>query len=92
MYLEALSATCVSTEKLFSAQHLCRCLTRLRLQTVARIVVPLPSSSIDLSLVPFSEPGLPSGKDLGSIPLRLSFLFKSCGLWTLSCDFVPHNY
>ena len=23
---------------------------------------------------------------------RLSFLFKSCGLWTLSCDFVPHNY
>ena len=29
--------------------------------------------------------------DLGSIPLRLSFLFKSCGLWTLSCDFVPHN-
>ena len=31
-------------------------------------------------------------KDLCSIPLRLSFLFKSCGLWTLSCDFVPHNY
>ena len=34
-----------------------------------------------------------SGKqrDLGSIPLRLSSLFKSCGLWTPSCDFVPHN-
>ena len=31
-------------------------------------------------------------KDLGSNPLRLSFLFKSCGLWTLSCDFVPRNY
>ena len=31
-------------------------------------------------------------KDLGSIPLRLSFLFKSCDLWTLSSDFVPHNY
>ena len=30
-------------------------------------------------------------KGLGSIPLRLSFLFKSCGLWT-PCDFVPHNY
>ena len=30
-------------------------------------------------------------RDLGSNPLRLSFLFKSCGLWTLSCDFVPHN-
>ena len=30
-------------------------------------------------------------KDLGSNPLRLSFLFKSCGLWTLSSDFVPHN-
>ena len=30
-------------------------------------------------------------KVLGSIPLRLSFFFKSCGLWTLSCDFVPHN-
>ena len=23
--------------------------------------------------------------------LRLSFLFKSCGLWTPSCDSVPHN-
>ena len=22
---------------------------------------------------------------------RLSFLFISCGLWTLSCDFVPHS-
>ena len=31
-------------------------------------------------------------KDLGSKPLRFWFLFKSCGLWTLSCDFVPHNY
>ena len=31
-------------------------------------------------------------KDLGSNPLRLFFLFTSCGLWTLSYDFVPHNY
>ena len=43
------------------------------------------------------EPVWPSGKagkqkDLGSNPLRLSFLFKSNGLWTQSCDFVPHNY
>ena len=30
-------------------------------------------------------------RDLGSNPLRFAFLFKSCGLWTLSCDFVPHN-
>ena len=30
-------------------------------------------------------------RDLGSKPLRLSFLFKGCGLWTLSCDFVPLN-
>ena len=30
-------------------------------------------------------------KNLGSNPLRLSFLFKSCGLWTLSCYFVPRN-
>ena len=30
-------------------------------------------------------------RDLGLNPLRLSFLFESCGLWTLSCDFVPHN-
>ena len=30
-------------------------------------------------------------RDLGSNLLQLSFLFKSCGLWTLSCDFVPHN-
>ena len=34
---------------------------------------------------------IPAPQDLGSIPLRLSFLFKSCGLWTRSCDFVPHN-
>ena len=39
----------------------------------------------------------PSGKagkqrDLGSNPNRLSFLFKSCDRWTLSCDFVPHSY
>ena len=31
-------------------------------------------------------------RDLGSNPLRLFFLFTSCGLWTLSCDFVPHDY
>ena len=31
-------------------------------------------------------------KDLGSNLLRLSFLFKNCGLWTLSSDFVPQNY
>ena len=31
-------------------------------------------------------------RDLGSNPLRLSFLFKRCGLWTLSCGFVLHNY
>ena len=30
-------------------------------------------------------------RGLGSNPLRLSFLFNSCGLWTLPCDFVPHN-
>ena len=43
------------------------------------------------------EPVWPTGKagkqkDLGLNPLRLSFLFKRCGLWTLSCDFVPHDY
>ena len=42
------------------------------------------------------EPVWSSGKagkqrDFGSNPLRLSLFFKSCGLWTLSCDFVPHN-
>ena len=48
---------------------------------------------------PTGEPVWPSGKalgckqkDLGSIALRLSFLFrKGSGLWTLSCDSVPHN-
>ena len=30
-------------------------------------------------------------RDPGSNPLRLSFLLKRCGLWSLSCDFVPHN-
>ena len=24
--------------------------------------------------------------------LRLSFLFRICGLWILYCDFAPHNY
>ena len=45
------------------------------------------------------EPVWPSGKALGWYAegprfesVRLSFLFKSCGLWTLSRDFVPHNY
>ena len=39
------------------------------------------------------KPVWPAGNhgDLGSNPLRLSFLFKNCGLWTLSCDFVPCN-
>ena len=44
------------------------------------------------------EPVWPSGKagkqkDLASIPLRLSFLFKKVvvGGLTLLCDFVPHN-
>ena len=30
-------------------------------------------------------------RDLGSYTLRLSFLFKNCDVWTLSCDFVSHN-
>jgi len=29
---------------------------------------------------------------LGSNSLWLSFLFRSLGLWTLSSDFIPHNY
>ena len=31
-------------------------------------------------------------RDLVLNLLRLCFHLKSCGLWTLSCDFVPHNY
>ena len=47
----------------------------------------------------FSEPVWPSGEALGwyaegprldSASALLS-LQKGCGLWTLSCDFVPHN-
>ena len=30
-------------------------------------------------------------KDLGSIPLRLSFLFKKVVVYGQSCDFVLHN-
>ena len=30
-------------------------------------------------------------RGLGSNPLWLSFLFKTCSLWTRSCDFVPHS-
>ena len=51
----------------------------------------------NFSLCYFCELVWPRGKagkrrDIGSNRLRLSFLFKSCGLWTLSCDFVPHSY
>ena len=69
-----------------------------------RAVPVLPSPNISGKLVLKEggglgvrcEPVWPSGKagkqrDLGSNPLRLSFLCKNCGLWTLSCDFVPHN-
>ena len=45
-----------------------------------------------------SEPVWPSGKALGwkaegarFESARLSFLFESFGLWTLSCDFDPHS-
>ena len=31
-------------------------------------------------------------RDLGLNLLRLSFLLKNCGLWTLSCDFVHHPF
>ena len=53
------------------------------------------SNSLETSLV--SRCGLAvrrqagNQRDLGLNPLRLSFLSKSCGLWSLSCDFVPHN-
>ena len=45
----------------------------------------------DLQCATFCEPVWPSGKqkDLGPNLLRFSFIFKGCGLWTLSCDFVP---
>ena len=61
------------------------------LGAIREVFKPTP----DLSIT--REPVWPSGKagkqrDLGSNPLRLSVLFKSCGLWTLSCDFVSHNY
>ena len=47
-----------------------------------------------------SEPVWPSGKALGwyaegprfDTASALLSLQKGCGLWTLSCDFVPHNY
>ena len=40
----------------------------------------------------WGEPPRPSGKELGwfgSIPFRLSTLFKCCSLWTLFCDYCP---
>ena len=40
---------------------------------------------------PICFPSNRKQRDLGSNLLRLSFHFKSCGLWTLSCDIVPHN-
>ena len=54
---------------------------------------------LQIKTTTLSEPVWPSGKVLGwytegprfDSPLRLSFLFKCCGLWTLSCDFVTHN-
>ena len=53
-----------------------------------------PYSCLD-NLHAAREPVWPSGKALGweaegprFDPLRLSFLFKNDGLWTLSCDFA----
>ena len=34
---------------------------------------------------------LVSGRHGFDSPLRLSFLLKSCGLWTMSCDFAPDH-
>ena len=42
------------------------------------------------SVWPASKAG--KQRDIGSDLLQLSFHFKGCSLWTLSCDFVPHNY
>ena len=55
---------------------------------------PLPSKAVICGHCLLCELVWPRGKqrDLGSNLLRLSFLVTSCGLWTLSCDFVPHNY
>ena len=64
-----------------------------------RIFDPLQpvNGHIFVTYVSACEPVWPSGKagkqgDLGSNPLRLSCHLKSCGLWTLSSDFVPHSY
>ena len=38
-----------------------------------------------------SRPAAVRGTSVPANPLQLSFLSKSCGLWTLSCDFDPHN-
>ena len=69
----------------------------------ARKKPPLPKNNRlspafvkEFSNTPFvCEPVWPSGKELGwqaegprSDPLGLSSLFKTCGLWTLSCDFA----
>ena len=63
-------------------------------------LVEFLSLEMDTSLRSRCEPVWPSGKafrlvikekGLSSIPLRLSFLFESCDLWTLSCDFSLHN-
>ena len=40
--------------------------------------------------LPLAEKG-GKQRDLASNPLRLSFLFRSCGLRTLYSDFVSHN-
>ena len=52
----------------------------------------------DLLLL-ISEPAWPGGKALGlyaegrrfDSPLRLTFLFKKCDLWTLFRDFAQHS-
>ena len=43
--------------------------------------LPVPAASGEAGML----------RDLGSNLLRLYFLFEKCGLWTLSCDFVPHT-
>ena len=58
--------------------------------------LPDPATSIEQQEPQHADRAVTEGEDIwpygeppaGSNPLRLSFLFKSCGLWTLPSDFV----
>ena len=83
------------TDKALPARHPAEAAAQSVYTYWYRYLTPATYYSLAAETPPVSRFGLAvwrwAGKqrDFGSNLLQLSFLFKSCGLWTMSCDFVP---